>query len=103
MKIGVIGLGNMGSPMGQNLANAGYEVYGFDTVASCPPGIKKVSSPTELANSVDVVLTMLPDGEIVKKVASQIIPEMSCGTIFLDCSTIAVSYTHLTLPTIYSV
>ena len=91
MKIGVIGLGNMGSPMGQNLANAGYEVYGFDTVASCPPGIKKVSSPTELANSVDVVLTMLPDGEIVKKVASQIIPEMSCGTIFLDCSTIDVA------------
>ena len=91
MKIGIIGLGNMGSPMGQNLANAGYEVYGFDTVASCPSGIREVSSLTELANSVDVVLTMLPDGAIVKKVASQVIPEMSSGTIFLDCSTIDVA------------
>ena len=91
LKIGIIGLGNMGSPMGQNLANAGYEVYGFDTVASCPSGIREVSSPTELANSVDVVLTMLPDGAIVKKVASQVIPEMSSGTIFLDCSTIDVA------------
>ena len=91
MKTGIIGLGNMGSPMGQNLANAGYQVYGFDTVASCPSGIREVSSPTELANSVDVVLTMLPDGAIVKKVASQVIPEMSSGAIFLDCSTIDVA------------
>ena len=30
MKIGFIGLGNMGAPMAANLANAGYEVVGFD-------------------------------------------------------------------------
>ena len=35
MKIGFIGLGNMGLPMAENLQKAGYEVTGFD--------IKKIS------------------------------------------------------------
>ena len=30
MKIGFIGLGNMGLPMAENLQKAGYEVTGFD-------------------------------------------------------------------------
>ena len=30
MKIGFIGLGNMGAPMARNLAKAGHEVTGFD-------------------------------------------------------------------------
>ena len=33
MKIGFIGLGNMGAPMAKNLAAAGHEVVGFDTAA----------------------------------------------------------------------
>ena len=31
MRIGFIGIGNMGAPMAQNLAKAGFEVVGFDT------------------------------------------------------------------------
>ncbi|MGB1399916.1 MAG: NAD(P)-binding domain-containing protein, partial [Candidatus Puniceispirillaceae bacterium] len=31
MKIGFIGLGNMGLPMAVNLAGAGHDVTGFDT------------------------------------------------------------------------
>ena len=31
MKIGFIGLGNMGAPMAHNLAKAGHTVFGFDT------------------------------------------------------------------------
>jgi len=91
MKIGVIGLGNMGAPMGQNLADAGYDVSGFDPVATHPQGIKISSSSLELAKSVDIIITMLPDGKIVKKVANEVIPHMSAGKIFLDCSTIDVS------------
>ena len=33
MKIGFIGLGNMGLPMAVNLQAAGHEVIGFDTIA----------------------------------------------------------------------
>ncbi len=91
MKIGIIGLGNMGAPMGQNLVNAGYDVSGFDPFVTCPAGIKTSSSAIELAKSVDIIITMLPDGKIVKQVANEIIPKMSSGKIFLDCSTIDVS------------
>ena len=31
MRIGFIGLGNMGAPMAYNLAKAGHTVLGFDT------------------------------------------------------------------------
>jgi 3-hydroxyisobutyrate dehydrogenase len=33
MKIGFIGLGNMGAPMAANLVAAGHEVTGFDLAA----------------------------------------------------------------------
>ena len=36
MKIGFIGLGNMGAPMAANLAAAGHQVTGFDTAAPAP-------------------------------------------------------------------
>ena len=31
MRIGFIGLGNMGAPMAHNLAQAGFDIVGFDT------------------------------------------------------------------------
>ena len=37
MKIGFIGLGNMGAPMAANLAAAGHQVTGFDLVPSQRP------------------------------------------------------------------
>ena len=39
MKIGFIGLGNMGAPMAANLAKAGHEVTGFDPAAAAPEGV----------------------------------------------------------------
>ena len=39
MKIGFIGLGNMGAPMARNLVAAGHAVSGFDLVAPCPDGV----------------------------------------------------------------
>lgn len=90
MKIGVIGLGNMGEPMARNLVLAGYEVRGFDIAIPCPVDIKTVKSAAELATLSDVVITMLPSGSIVKAVANEILPNMARGSILLDCSTIDV-------------
>lgn len=39
MKIGFIGLGNMGAPMASNLVAAGHDVIGFDLAAPCPDGV----------------------------------------------------------------
>ena len=90
MKIGFIGLGNMGAPMAKNLAAGGHEVTGFDTVADAPAGVTPAASSAEAAEGADVVITMLPDGNILRTVAGEIIPAMKPGAIFLDCSTVDV-------------
>jgi 3-hydroxyisobutyrate dehydrogenase len=90
MRIGFIGLGNMGAPMAQNLAKAGFEVFGFDTQDVKVDLIKIVSTLKECASNSDVVITMLPNGEILKSVATTIIQHMRHGAIFLDCSTVDV-------------
>ncbi|MCG6884208.1 MAG: 3-hydroxyisobutyrate dehydrogenase [Silicimonas sp.] len=90
MKIGFIGLGNMGAPMARNLAKAGHEVAGFDVAAPIPQGIASAESAANAATGADVVITMLPDGAILRRVAGEVIPAMSPGAILLDCSTVDV-------------
>ncbi len=90
MKIGFIGLGNMGAPMARNLATAGHEVTGFDPTAPCPDGVAAAASAAEAARGADVVITMLPNGGILRDVAQHVIPAMSKGAAFVDCSTVDV-------------
>ncbi len=88
MKIGFIGLGNMGAPMATNLAKS-HEVTGFDTAAS-PAGLTLAASAAEAAKDADVVITMLPNGDILRAVADDIHPVMKPGAVHLDCSTVDV-------------
>ena len=90
MKIGFIGLGNMGAPMARNLAKAGHDVTGFDVVAPLPDGVTQASSAAEAVKGAEVVVTMLPDGVILRRVADEVIPGMQPGAILLDCSTVDV-------------
>ncbi len=89
MKIGFIGLGNMGAPMAENLAKAGHEVTGFDTMTK-PDTLSMASSAAEAAKDKDVVITMLPNGAILQTVANEVLPVMSEGALLLDCSTVDV-------------
>ena len=91
MKIGFIGLGNMGGPMAQNLIKAGHAVAGFDLAAPVPEGATKAESAAIAATGADVVITMLPNGAILRAVAAEIIPAMKPGAVFLDCSTVDVA------------
>lgn len=88
MKIGFIGLGNMGAPMAANLAKA-HDVVGFDTAAA-PDGLTLAHSAAAAAKDADVVITMLPNGAILRAVAAEIHPAMKAGAIHLDCSTVDV-------------
>ncbi len=88
MKIGFIGLGNMGAPMAANLAKH-HDVTGFDTIAK-PDGITMATSAADAAKDADVVITMLPNGDILRAVAAEIHPVMKPGAIHLDCSTVDV-------------
>lgn len=90
MKIGFIGLGNMGAPMAANLAAAGHQVVGFDTAAPAPAGVTPAASAAEASAGADVVFTMLPNGQILRAVADQIIPSMRQGAVLCDCSTVDV-------------
>lgn len=90
MKIGFIGLGNMGGPMAANLAKAGHDVLGFDLVAPCPDGVASAASATAAVTGADVVITMLPSGAILRSVADEVIPAMTTGSVLCDCSTVDV-------------
>ncbi|WP_282092720.1 3-hydroxyisobutyrate dehydrogenase [Epibacterium ulvae] len=90
MKIGFIGLGNMGAPMAANLAAAGHEVWGFDQIDVTVPGVSIAPSARDTAEQADVVITMLPNGEILRSVAHDVLPVMQPGASFLDCSTVDV-------------
>jgi 3-hydroxyisobutyrate dehydrogenase len=74
-KIGFIGIGTMGWPMAVNLVRAEYEVIVFDSDPAKAGrfandhGGTAAASLAELAASVTIVVTMLPDGNIVSDVA----------------------------------
>jgi 3-hydroxyisobutyrate dehydrogenase len=90
MDIGFIGLGNMGAPMARNLAAAGHAVTGFDTADVSVEGVARAASAAEAARGRDVVVTMLPNGAILRAVADEVIPAARRGAVFADCSTVDV-------------
>lgn len=90
MRIGFIGLGNMGGPMAANLARAGHEVTGFDPAAPMPEGVAAAVTAADAARGAEVVITMLPNGAILRAVAAEVLPAMSPGAILCDCSTVDV-------------
>ena len=88
--IGFIGLGNMGAPMAANLAKAGHDVTGFDVAGVKLDGVAQAASAAAAAAGRDVVITMLPNGDILRSVAAQIVPAMQAGAVLCDCSTVDV-------------
>lgn len=95
-EIGFIGLGNMGLPMAINLVKAGHRVTGFDTVPEAlekarEAGIEIAASAGEAASGRDSVVTMLPNGDIVLAVLSEIVAAATPGTLIIDSSTIDIA------------
>ncbi len=75
VRVGFIGLGQMGLPMARNLARAGYGVVAHDVDrdalrrARDAIGAEVPGSLKAAAERCDAVITMLPDGETVRAVA----------------------------------
>jgi len=99
MKIGFIGLGNMGGPMAANLAKAGHKVTAFDMSAAAldkavAAGIGKAATATAAASGAEIIVTMLPAGQHVRSVYlgdDGILAGATPGTLFIDSSTIDVA------------
>ncbi|MBI3213935.1 MAG: 3-hydroxyisobutyrate dehydrogenase [Mycobacterium sp.] len=93
--VAFLGLGNMGGPMAANLLAAGFTVRGFDPVAAsaqaaADKGAEVFGSGAEAVAEADVVITMLPSGDLVKRCYAEILPAARPGTLFIDSSTISV-------------
>lgn len=93
--IGFIGLGNMGKGMSINLAKNKLNVTGYDINNSCynslnNQNIKTVDDLKSLVEASDIIITMLPDGKIVKSVWMEIIKYTKPNQFLIDCSTIDV-------------
>lgn len=97
MKIAFMGLGNMGGGMAANLVKAGHEVRAFDLSdaalsAAQAAGCEAFTDAKEAVQGVEAVVTMLPNGAIVKSVYTQdVLGHAPAGAVLLDCSTIDVA------------
>lgn len=95
MKVGFIGIGNMGWPMATNLVKAGHEVLVHDATASRSAefartqGGTAVSTPADFA-SIEVLVTMLPTGAIVREALTDpnagVARHLKPGTLVIDMS-----------------
>ena len=99
MKIGFIGLGNMGAPMVKRLVASGHDITGYDVMESAMATLSEVKMSFSkdiltAAREQDVVITMLPNGEALIKVVEAIIPVMPKGSCFIDCSTVDINTTR---------
>jgi 3-hydroxyisobutyrate dehydrogenase-like beta-hydroxyacid dehydrogenase len=99
MKVGFIGLGNMGGAMAANLKKAGHEliVYNRTRHKAEQLGLSVAKTPAEAAREAEVVITMLADDDAVKQVvlapyglASTLRPR----AIHVSMSTISVAFSQ---------
>jgi len=101
-RIGFIGIGNMGTPMAGHLVRAGWRVQVYDVDAARTRafiethGGQAAGSLAELGRNSDVVITMLPDGKIVRKVvlgdggaADCLAKGLARGAVVIDMSSSA--------------
>ena len=96
-KIGFIGLGIMGRPMAKNLIEAGYELVLYTRTKEKAEELAGDSatvagSPKEVAESADVVITMLPDSPDVEEVVAGedgVLEGIKEGALIVDMSTIS--------------
>src|SRR5258706_5450585 len=80
-RIAFIGLGTMGEPMAANLAAAGFLVQSYDARRK---GSHR--SVGEAAQGADVLITMLPDGEVVREVVLEALLQLKPDALVIDMS-----------------
>jgi len=95
-RIAFLGLGNMGGPMSANLVAAGHLVSGFDPLPTAAAlatknGVAVFDSAADAVADADVVITMLPNGDLVKRCYAEVLPAAASGALFIDSSTISVN------------
>lgn len=96
--IGFIGLGNMGYPMANRLADAGRELVVYDTRSEVVEramefGAQGTSSPQEVADRAEIVLASLPSPQASAAVTDDVAAGAKV-TLFIDLSTVGSEVAH---------
>ena len=102
MNIGFIGIGAMGRPMAVNLLKAGFHLTVYDLNQEAVQqliemGARSVATPKELAAGADVVITMLPNFDVVQSVldgADGVLAGAREAAVIIDMSTVAPNQTR---------
>jgi 3-hydroxyisobutyrate dehydrogenase len=91
VRVGVVGLGNMGGRMARRLVDGGEAVTGYDVDASraAAVGAQPVASLAELAAASDVILLSLPDSRVIEAVIDDLEAHLRDGQVVVDLSTAA--------------
>ncbi len=92
--IGFVGIGKMGTPMSKNLRHGDYTVVAYDTrsenvKAVASDGVQEATSVGELAKSADVIITMLPNSDVVDEVVDGpdgVSTHLDKGKVIIDMS-----------------
>jgi 2-hydroxy-3-oxopropionate reductase len=96
-RIGLIGLGLMGKPMGMNLLKAGYGLTVWNRTASraeelVAAGAALAKSPRGVAEASDVLLTMVSDPPALESILwgeAGALGGLKKGSVYIDSSTIS--------------
>ena len=102
MKVGFIGLGNMGCPMAKNLCRAGYEVFVNDinkvaVTELTGMGASQVATAAELSAQVDFLVMMLPNEAIVREVVTGkngVLTGAAEGLSIIDMSSVSPEFSQ---------
>ena len=95
--LGFVGLGHMGGNMAARFLAAGYTVYGESRERAhaedlVHEGLEWCGTPREVAEAADVLITSLPDGDVLESVASGadgILAGLAAPTIWIEMSTVS--------------
>jgi 3-hydroxyisobutyrate dehydrogenase-like beta-hydroxyacid dehydrogenase len=103
MKIGFLGLGNMGTPMALRLLAAGHELSVWNrseerTKPLIREGAIAAATPAEAELGADALITMLPDDAAYEEVlfgVPRLMDALSPGVLHLLCGTISMALAAL--------
>src|SRR5688572_27040316 len=95
-KVGILGLGIMGSAMAGNLLRAGFAVIGYDPVAACRTRHRKAGgivagSASDVARSARILITSLPSAGALSGIAKELAGERHPGLIVIETSTLPIA------------
>jgi 3-hydroxyisobutyrate dehydrogenase-like beta-hydroxyacid dehydrogenase len=101
MKVGFIGLGNMGMPMARNLLRAGHSLTVYNRTPGraeqlAADGATVATSAADAARGAEVVVTMLADDQALSNVmfGQGVLDALAPGAIHLGMSTVGFAFSQ---------